>query len=285
MKLASLISLSLLALAPLTASEAVSHFVKLDGNKVHYLSFGEGPEAAVYIHGWTCDMTFWKLQAPVYETRRSLLIDLPGHGESDKPDIAYTMELFARAVDAVMADANVRKGTLVGHSMGTAVAVQYLRLHPEKVAAILIVDGFIPQPPKDDAERAKQKAQADGMVKMYRAPEYKTAATRMLDFMFTKQTDPALKEQIQTRMLSAPQYVMASALESMMAMTPLTENYPRLPVEAIMMKRPNASQYQEFLKQRFNLIGYIEFEHAGHFVMMEEPERFNLALREFLDRK
>ena len=275
----------MLACATLTAAEGVSHFASLDGNKIHYDSFGQGDEAVVFIHGWTCDSTFWKAQAPIYENRRSLLIDLPGHGLSDKPEIPYTMELFARAVDAVMSDAKVRKATLAGHSMGTPVAVQFLRMHPEKVAGLVIVDGFVSQPPKDDAEREKQKAQFASLVKSYRAPDYKSVAMLMLDSMFTKQTDPALRNQIETRMLSAPQYVMASAMEGMSTMEPLTESYPRLAVEAIMVKRGNATRYQEFLKQHFDLTGYREFDDAGHFLMMEQPEKFNQILREFLDRK
>lgn len=276
----------MLALAPLAAAEGDSRFATLDGHKIHYLSFGAGDQAVVWIHGWTCDATFWKTQAPVYQDRRSLLIDLPGHGLSDKPEISYTMDLFAQAVDAVMSDAHVRKATLVGHSMGTPVAVQFLRMHPEKVAGIVIVDGFIPQPPKDDAEREKQKTQGTGLVKAYRAPDYKTMATRMVDSMFTKQTDPALgQEQIRTKMLSTPQYVMASAMEGMTTMQPLTESYPRLPVEAVMMKRGNGPAYQEFLKQHFQLLGFQEFDDAGHFLMMEQPEKFNRILRGFLDRK
>jgi pimeloyl-ACP methyl ester carboxylesterase len=283
--LSTVVCFSPLALAPLTAAEAVSHFATLDGVKIHYDSFGQGDEAVVFIHGWTCDRTFWKAQAPVYETRRSVLIDLPGHGLSDKPDIPYTMDLFARAVDAVLTDASVRRATLVGHSMGTPVAVQFLRLRPEKVAGLVFVDGFVPQPPKDDAEREKQKLQSAQRAKIYRAPDYKDAVTRMLDFMFTKQTDPALRRSIETRMLSAPQYVMASAMEGMSAMPPLTESYPRLPVGAVMVKRGNTTGYQKFLKEHFDLVGYREFDNAGHFLMMEQPDKFNAILLQFLDHK
>src|SRR3954471_16912199 len=72
-----------------------------DGARVHYESYGKGQEAVVFIHGWTCDLTFWRGQAPVYEKRRALLVDLPGHGQSAKPEVAYTQERFARAVEAV----------------------------------------------------------------------------------------------------------------------------------------------------------------------------------------
>jgi pimeloyl-ACP methyl ester carboxylesterase len=195
------------------------------------------------------------------------------------------MELFARAVDAVMTDAKVRKATLAVHSMGALIATQFLRMHPEKVAGLVIVDGLIPQPPTDDADREKQKAQRAELVKAYRAPDYKATAMRILDSMFTKQTDPSLRNQIQTKMLSAPQYVMASAMEGMMRAEPLTESYPRLPVQAVMVKRGNSTAYPEFLKQHFSLVGYREFDDAGHFLMPEQPEKFNAILREFLDRK
>src|SRR5438094_10655765 len=106
--------------------------VTYDGARVHYESYGKGADAIVFIHGWTCDLTFWRGQAPVYEKRRSLLIDLPGHGQSAKPDVAYTQERFARAVEAVLRDAGVTRAVLVGHSMGFPVAFTFLRLFPAK---------------------------------------------------------------------------------------------------------------------------------------------------------
>src|SRR5438105_14036956 len=117
----------LLAAASRFASDAT-----YDGAKVHYESYGNGTDAVVFIHGWTCDLTFWRGQAPVYEKRRSLLIDLPGHGQSGKPEVAYTQERFARAVEAVMRDAGVEHAVLVGHSMGGPVALTLVRLFPAK---------------------------------------------------------------------------------------------------------------------------------------------------------
>src|SRR5260370_18469286 len=101
-----------------------------DGARVHYESYGQGNEAVVFIHGWTCDLTFWRGQSGVYQKHRSLLIDLPGHGQSDKPETAYTMEHFARAINGVLPDAGVRRAVLVGPSMGGPVIFTYLRLFP-----------------------------------------------------------------------------------------------------------------------------------------------------------
>ena len=276
---------ALLILLPLAAPASDSHsrFATLDGSRVHYLSYGEGREAAVFIHGWTCDSTFWRFQAPVFEHRRSLLIDLPGHGASDKPQVQYTMEYFARAVEAVMSDAAVDRATLIGHSMGTPVAIQFLRMFPVKVAGIIIVDGFIPGPPKDDADKKKQAAQATMMIKMYRGPDYKDNLGRMLDSMFTPDTPEALREDIARKMLSTPQYVVASAMEGMMAFAPMRERWHDVPVAAAMVKRDNSEQFRTLLKSHFELIRYEDFDHAGHFLMMEQPDKLNAILSSFLD--
>src|SRR6266478_4124666 len=108
----------------LTAQPIVSEskFVDVDHLKVHYTNYGRGDTALFFVHGWSCDETVWSEQAAALaEKIRVITIDLPGHGQSDKPHIAYTMDLYVRAIDAVLRDANVGSVILVGHSNGTPV--------------------------------------------------------------------------------------------------------------------------------------------------------------------
>ena len=87
--------------------KAESRFTKLDGARIHYVNYGKGSEALVLIHGWTCNLDNWRDQMPDFAKRnRVIAIDLPGHGQSDKPQITYSMDLFARAVEAVLRDAS-----------------------------------------------------------------------------------------------------------------------------------------------------------------------------------
>src|SRR5262245_37698543 len=110
-----------------------SKFAKLDTIRVHYQNYGSGKEALVFVHGWTCNLNFWKANIPAFvNQKRVIAIDLPGHGESDKPQTTYSMDLFARAVDAVLQDAQVERAVLLGHSMGTPVIRQFYRKYPEK---------------------------------------------------------------------------------------------------------------------------------------------------------
>ncbi|WP_146751183.1 alpha/beta fold hydrolase, partial [Pseudomonas aeruginosa] len=93
----------------------------------------------------TCDETTWSEQVPVLsKTYRVLTLDLPGHGMTGAPaDGKLSMDLFARAVEAVRAEAKADHIVLVGHSMGTPVIVQYARLYPQHVAAMVFVDGLV----------------------------------------------------------------------------------------------------------------------------------------------
>src|SRR5258706_8739947 len=96
-----------------------SHYASLDKMRIHYQSYGKGSEALVLIHGWTCNIDNWTDQLPDFAKRgRVIAIDLPGHGRSDKPEVTYSMDLFARGVDAVRRDAGGQRRGLIGHSLG-----------------------------------------------------------------------------------------------------------------------------------------------------------------------
>ncbi len=257
---------------------------RYDGSRVHYESYGKGQEAVVFIHGWTCDLTFWRGQAPVYEKHRALLVDLPGHGQSDKPEVAYTQERFARAIDAVMRDAGVERAVLVGHSMGGPVALTFLRLFPARTKALVLVDAFMPETPKDDADRARRKAQLEPFLHSFHESNYKETSQKMIEGMFSAKTTPAQREEIRTRMLATPQHVVVSAMEGMFALegpkAGETYSQPAMAIMAAAQARPG---YEERLRTVFpNLRKYEAWEGSGHFLMMESPDRFNRALEEFL---
>ena len=75
----------------------------VDGIDIHWTSTGNGPQAVIFVHGWTCDSTSWQYQVPaISQQYRVITLDLPGHGKSESPeDGQFSMELFAPAVEAV----------------------------------------------------------------------------------------------------------------------------------------------------------------------------------------
>lgn len=123
-----------------------SKWAKIDSNKIHYYDIGnsKSKNALVLVHCWTCNAEFWKDNYNAFPNHRVIAMDLPGHGLSDKPKIDYSIEFFAKSVDAVMKKAGVKKAVFAGHSMGTPIIRRYYELYPEKTLGLILVDGMLP---------------------------------------------------------------------------------------------------------------------------------------------
>jgi pimeloyl-ACP methyl ester carboxylesterase len=206
-----------------------------------------------------------------------IALDLPGHGESDKPQIAYSMDLFANAIDAVLRDAKVDRAVVVGHSMGTPVARQFYRKYPQKTLAIVIVDGGLR--PFGTKEMREQ------FMAMFRGPKYKEAGAQMFAQMIA--TLPAAdQESIKASFSNTPQHVLVSAMESMSQDSLYGPDKMNVPVLAILAKSPFwQPDTEEFLHSLAPDLELHWFEGVGHFVMMEKPKEFNGMVIAFLDKK
>lgn len=262
----------------ITAADTPSKYAKLDGFRVYYKSSGRGSEALVFVHCWTCNMSFWRDQVPAFESKhRVILIDLPGHGQSDKPQVAYTMDLFARAVDAVLRDASIDRAVLVGHSMGTPVIREFYRKYPQKTLGLVVVDG--PLRPFGD------KKMMDAFISPLRGPDYKEQASKFINGMLGPQVTPALRERIKASMLSTPQSVAISAMEGMADESIWPPDKIDVPVLAILAKSPFwPPDNEQFFRSLAPKLDYQMWEGVSHFLMMEKPKEFNDAVISFLDK-
>jgi pimeloyl-ACP methyl ester carboxylesterase len=280
MKLAALLLLTALTAA---AQGGPSHFAPFAGVRVHYESYGEGRDAVVFIHGWTCDLTFWRAQAPVYETHRSLLIDLPGHGQSDMPWVPYPVEYFARSIEAVMRDAGVDRATLVGHSLGGPIAYTFLRLFPAKTTALVLVDATVSVPQGGAAVLRAQREAYARRVRNLSGPEGLKNFGRQVEAMFSDLTPPDLREQIRRKMFSTPEHVRIAAVTSASKLTPPPPGETfKLPALAIQAAQSGTDTRAASMRRIFPELRVVKWEGHGHFLMMEDPARFNQQLEEFL---
>src|SRR6266850_702080 len=273
--LCGLLGLSTAAAQNSKQSQTESRFASLDGARISYQSYGKGREALVLVHGWTCSVGYWSDMIPDLSKRsRVIAIDLPGHGQSDKPQLPYTMDLFARAVDAVLKDAGVKRAVLVGHSMGTPVVRQFYRKYPQKTLAIVIVDGAL-RPFGD-------KAMMDRLIAGFRGPNYLQAGAQMLAAISGPNLSADVQQRIKASFLNTPQYVVAGAMEGMADASIWGEDKINVPVLAIMAKNPF---YPPNMEASYRGIApNLEFqmwEGVGHFIMMEKPKEFNAVVLQF----
>jgi pimeloyl-ACP methyl ester carboxylesterase len=264
---------------PQLFSAAKSHFAPFGTNKVHYLTAGKGQTVIVFVHGWSCNASFWREQVPAFADKaRLILIDLPGHGQSDKPHADYTMDFFASSVLAVLRHEHIREAILVGHSMGVAVICRVHAQAPDKVAALVAVDGFLrtTKHPREESEK---------FIAPYRGADYQEQVARSVNTMFRVSGTEALHEQVLSEMLNTPHYVILSMVENLNDPDQPVWDLQNVKVPLLVMNAKSPfypPEYQAYARSLSTRTDYRTFEGVGHFMMLEKPAMFNAALDDML---
>jgi pimeloyl-ACP methyl ester carboxylesterase len=116
-----------------------SQEITLHGHQVAYRLAGSGP-AIILIHGITSSSANWAGVAPALARRHTVLApDLFGHGGSAKPRGDYSMGAFASGVRDLMMALGIDRATVVGHSLGGGVAMQFAYQFPERAERLALV--------------------------------------------------------------------------------------------------------------------------------------------------
>ncbi|MER6677342.1 alpha/beta hydrolase [Streptomyces sp. NPDC000983] len=118
--------------------------VTSEGDQIRWVELpGEEP-SRVYVHGLgaTSPAYFAEVAVhPLLAGRRSLLVDLLGHGISDRPTgFDYTLEAHADALAAALNSAGIVGAEVIAHSMGGSVAIVLATRHPQLVSRLVLVD-------------------------------------------------------------------------------------------------------------------------------------------------
>ena len=114
--------------------------VELHGQTVTYRHMGEGP-AVLLIHGITSSSRTWRQVIPgLAEDFEVIAPDLLGHGRSGKPRGDYSLGAYASGLRDLLAVLDVEKVTVVGHSLGGGIAMQFAYQFPERLERLVLVD-------------------------------------------------------------------------------------------------------------------------------------------------
>jgi len=238
---------------------------------------GNGDPALVFVHGWSCDKSYWKAQTARFaDNHKVVTVDLAGHGESGLDRKEWTLEAFGADVAAVVKKLDLGRVILIGHSMGGPVIIEAARQMPGRAIGLVGVDTF------RRIEEEVTKEQLENFTAPFRE-DFKEATRRFVRGMFPSGADPVLVEHVMSDMASAPPDVGIAAFEALF-------NYDikkslkeaRLPVYCI-----NSDRYPTNIEagRRHALSFEVKLmPGTGHFVMMEDPETFNRLLAEVISK-
>lgn len=257
------------------AQQPRSRNALLDGARVHYLDVGNDDDVLVMVHGWASDVSFFEQQVADLAGRvRLLVVDLPGHGASDEPNVDYSMNLFARAVEAVLDDAGVEHAFLVAHSNGVPVARQAWRQFPERIRGLVLIDGTLRQMEVTDFQRQ--------LVAQFKSPDYPQHAEQLVDSLSSFAPEE-LRPHIREVMLATSQEALAGGFEA--AMDPAIWGEDPIDVPTLVLQAQSPfwdASYEEYVRGLVPQLDYRVLEGVSHFLHMEVPDVFLAALSEFL---
>ena len=245
-----------------------------DGTHVQYRVYGSGEPALVLIHGWSCDSNYWREQVPEFKKKYTIVtVDLAGHGGTDGARTEWSMARFGQDVATALSAVPNQKLILVGHSMGGPVAIEAARLMKNRVIGIIGVDTF-----KTIGAPVPSKAQIDAILKPFEADFIGHTRTLVAEHFFAKGANPQLANKIAYDMsLSPPKVAIPSwraTLEYDYAGPLADVSVPIVAINSDLGEPTNEVRIKKVLP-KFHAV---TLTGDGHFLMMEDPARFNPAL-------
>ena len=248
-----------------------------DGSTIVYRDFGGRGPVLVLLPGWACVQAMWEPVVPFLRDEfRVVSLDFPGFGRSTAGDRGWTMQEFAEDVRTIVEHLDLGNVSLVGHSMGGAVALEAARLCGDRVVAVIGCDSFT-------------------YPEVYKRVDETVIATART--AYGADFAGAVRAGIAAYLLDGGDSVLATHVADVMAdadpkyAVPAMEHLLRWDVDQGLAGCPvpvasvNARRFLRAEAER-EYEGRIRIEtvdDVGHFLMMERPEAFAEALRTIID--
>jgi len=243
------------------------------------------------IHGFLVShLEYDRIIEPLAQHFRVIAVDLPGFGESEKPPptrYPYGIEAFAEAVADVIAAMDLGRVSVLGHSMGGAIALTLAAEHPELVEKLVVANALVYPFPLDFKARIPllpvvgpfvfKQLYGRSMFRAYfRENVYKPGFPLPLDRV------DAYYDRFNT---PAPRESSYAVLRAMLATRPVVARIPRISMPTLVVWGRDDRMFRPALGQRLArelASARLELFDTGHAPNEEQPEQFASVVTEFL---
>jgi 3-oxoadipate enol-lactonase len=259
--------------------------IEINGINLDYADEGAGLPI-IFIHAFPLNQTMWDDQVAALRTGfRAITLDLCGFGRSDAPDGPYSMDQMAADVRALMSALSIESAVIVGCSMGGYVALAFYRNYPGDVRGLVLADtraSADTEEARTRREQSAQKAEREG------ASAIADDMTPLLLGETTIANRPDIVERVRAMAeasspqgIAAAQRGMADRPDSIYMLAGV--DCPSLIVVGAEDKIAGLAE-AEALRNGIPGSRLQVIKAAGHLPNLEQPDEFNKALIEFLDR-
>ncbi|HEY3356805.1 MAG TPA: alpha/beta fold hydrolase [Polyangia bacterium] len=249
-------------------------FVDGPAGRLHLDDGGTGGVPVLFVHGGGANLSQWAAQlAHLRASRRALAFDLRGMGQSDRPaDGDYGLEAMAGDVLAVAAARRLGRFVLVAHSYGVAVACAFAGAHPDRLAGLVLVDGY-------GAKLVLSPEEERQMAEGFRPERYESFTASWFEPLLVN-ARPRTREAVLGSLRATPPEVFTRSLRQSIGFDPgaALARYPgpRLAIACAALDNPQMMQHA------IPGIPCRMVEGVSHWIQLDAPDEVNAILDEFL---
>ena len=244
---------------------------------------GDGP-AILFIHGYPFDRSIWKHQVAALEGWTRVAPDLRGMGQSDAPDLGYSMETYASDLAGLLDLLGLDDVVLVGLSMGGYIAFEFLRRWKDRVRGLVLIDT------RAEPDTLEGKKGRDAAAATAREQGAEAVAETMLPKVLGASTlagVPATVERVRAMMAATPVAGMVGALGAMRDRpdsSPLLAELGDIPTLVIVGEEDEVTPVAQARAMANAISGasLVVIRSAGHIPALERPVETTDALLVFL---
>lgn len=254
----------------------------LNGIRVRFDDKGRGP-AVLLLHAFPLSAEMWQPQIEALRNRyRVIAPDLRGFGGSDAPPGPYLMDTLADDAAALLEHLGVPRAVVVGLSMGGYVAFAFWRRHRDKVAAMVLADT------RAGADSDEGRATRETNARLAEEQGAGAIADKMIPNLVAAGATPEVRDTLRRLITANGPDGIAGALRGMAARVDSGPDLPGIDVPVLVIVGEEDSltppAEAERLAAALPSATLRRIAGAGHLSNLEQPEAFNAALLEFLDR-
>jgi len=268
-----------IAQADLAQTAKSDFFQTSDGIRIHYLDAGSG-RPIVFIPGWTMPAWIWQKQIDEFSKNYHVIaVDPRSQGESDKPPYGHLPETRSRDYKELVDHLGLKKPVLVGWSMACGELIKYAeQFGTDNIGGIVLVDGYVTDKPSDlfapisewmNLLQQDRQKQANGFVRsMFKKPQPEDYLKRLIDASMQTPADTAVL-----------------LIYNMIAVKDFSPGLDKMKANraTLFLYQPESQPSADYLKLTLGDSVRLErFDGDGHALFVDDPEKFNHLLAEFM---
>lgn len=259
--------------------------VQVNQATIHYNDEGQSHIPLVFIHGFPFDRSSWHPQYDYFKQfNRVVIYDIRGFGSSlSDSDTQFSIDTFAKDLIAFLKALNIEKAIVCGLSMGGYVLMNALRLDPDRFAGIVLCDT---QCGADSAEAKEKRSKTIAQIREKGVQDFADGFLKNAFHPQTFKDKPETVEAIRNVVVTTTQQSLVATIRALAERPSTCDVLSSVKVPALILcgaqdtvTPPEKSEEMHALirNSRYHLI-----EGAGHLSNLEQPERFNQYLGEFI---